>query len=314
MKKLICINTCNRLEHIKAYAYDFIKFCQNNDGYDFVVSLDGEDSDTINFCNKYHIPLVYSQRREGVGISKNRVLKKFNGYDYYFFIEDDVELINGEIFEKYIKVADRCGFLHMSLDDKWRFFGNEALDNCGDERVIYYNYGSAGFNFFTREGIEKVGGFHTEFAKYKRFGHTEHTYRFVNVGLHERAFITLESCFEGYCNWHNPPSVTTPGGFKTTKNWIMEDEQGIIDKKLRYFPVKTLSKYYYNNFIISDVIDNELLDISIYNKKTLLKKIQNHELQNSKYFLIKGLLERSLKNPIKWVTFPFNVFRILCKK
>jgi hypothetical protein len=94
----------------------------------------------------------------------------------------------------------------------------------------------------------------------------------------------------------------------------MEDEQKIIDKKLKYFPVKTLSKYYYNNFIISDVIDNKLLDISIYNKKILLKKIQNYELQNSKYFLIKSLFERSLKNPIKWVTFPFNVFRILCKK
>ncbi len=306
MKSLICINTCNRADQMQAYAYDFIKYCQGNDNYDFVVSLDGNDDETVNFCEKYKIPLVYSDKREGVGISKNRVLEKFSDYDYYFFLEDDVELLNGEIFEKHIDAANRCGFYHMSLDERWRFFGNEEVEECGKDIMKYYDYGSASFNFFTKEGIEIVGGFHEEFAKWKRFGHTEHTYRYVNAKLHSRAFITLDDCFEGYCDWHNPPSVTDPKQFKLTKNRLATMEQCIIDEKLINLPIKTIGKYYFNEYCIEDIKMHFLEDISQSHKE--LQKIKE-----SKLMLLKNLCYRSIKNPYKLVTFPYNAIKILSK-
>ena len=62
---------------IKTFVWDYIIFAKSNVDYDFVLSLDGADSDTISYCQKYHIPLLYSEENEGVGISKkqsNRVL------------------------------------------------------------------------------------------------------------------------------------------------------------------------------------------------------------------------------------------------
>jgi len=307
MKTLVCINTCNRSDQLMGYVFDFIKYCRNKKDYDFIVSLDGKDEDTINFCEKYKIPLIYSEKREGVGISKNRVLEKFNDYDYYFFLEDDVELLNGEIFEKHIDVANRCGFYHISLDERWRFIGNEDTKECGREKINYYDYGSASFNFFTKEGIEIVGGFHEEFAKYKRFGHTEHTYRYVNVKLHDRAFMVLENCFEGYCNWHNPPSVTDPKQFKLTKNRLATIEQDVIDKKLSNFPIKTLSKYYFNEYCVEDVRMDFLENISQCQKEV-------QKIKESKPMLLENLCSRSIKSPYKFITFPYNAVKILLKK
>ncbi len=342
MKTLICINTCNRPDQIKAYAYDFIKYCQDIDACDFVVSLDGNNEETIEFCERYKIPLIYSEKREGVGISKNRILEKFNDYDYYFFLEDDVELLNESIFAKHVDIANKCGFYHMSLDERCRFFGNIDSDECGGEKINFYNYGSASFNFFTREGIEKVGGFHEEFAKWKRFGHTEHTYRFVNQGLHKRAFISIEDCFEDYCVWHNPPSVTNSSNFEVTENRLARVEQNIIDKKMTYFSIKTFSKYYHNRFNVDDVDIKCLKDIAKLSKKIFLMercKIQHDEeikevnkllrdeegqlwqkekrlknLSDSKSLQLGDLFYRSIKKPYKLITYPYNFIKILLEK
>ena len=85
-KSLICITTCNRVSAIKAVIWDYINFCKKNDSFDFLISLDGDDKETVRYCEKHNIPLVYSKVREGVGLSKNRVLKTYSEFDYYFFI------------------------------------------------------------------------------------------------------------------------------------------------------------------------------------------------------------------------------------
>ena len=301
MKTLICINTCNRINYIKAFVYDFILFCINNKEYDFVISSDGKDNSLIEFCTKHKIPLVYSEKREGVGISKNRILKLFDDYDYYFFVEDDVELLNGDIFGYHINFAKKCDFQHMSLDEEYRFFGNKEIIKCDDYSLFLYDYGSAGFNFFTKEGIKKVGGFHTEFAKYKRFGHTEHTYRFVNAGLHKKAFIVGKDMFEGFCRWHNPASVTKGSDFEQTKNRIAIVEEDIIKEKLNYFPIKTLSKYYFNNFNKKDVKIKSLENVSIIEKKDIeifelqkeinLMKKSTFWIMRNKYLKLKSFLK-----------------------
>ncbi len=340
MKSLICINTCSRPDQIKAYVYDFIKFCQENEGYDFVISLDGKDQEVIRFCEFFKIPLIYSEEREGVGISKNRVIELKKDYDFYFFLEDDVELINGSVFDVSVDVAKKENIYHMNLDEKRRYFGNKKVENKDGVNIGYYDYGSASFNFFTRKGIGLVGGFHEEFAKYRRFGHTEHTYRFVNTGLHKRAFIVLEDYFEDYFVWHNPPSVTSPKGFAVTENRLAQVEQNLIDQKLTFFPIKTISKYHFNQYTKNDVRISYLKDISEGYKKVILEqekstilRIQQKEnekhtirdnsvfaegseynLRHSKAFQVGDLFFRSVKNPLKWVTFPFNFVKILLKK
>ena len=242
MKTLICLNTCARALNIKALSWGYIDFCKDKDNYDFIISLDGIDDKTIDYCNKFNIPLLYSEEREGVGLSKNRVLESYRDYDYYFFIEDDAELLNPAIFDIHIELSKKLDIHHFSLFDRSRF--KEITDNTKHKEynIIHSLYGGAPFNFFTRKGLDKVGGFHTLFAKFKRFGHTEHTYRFVNNNLSKYPFNVIENLIEGYCRWNDPLSVTQIK-VATTKNRLFKDEEDLINLKLKYFELKTISKY-----------------------------------------------------------------------
>jgi len=243
MKSLICINTYNSSNLVKTFIWDYIKFTNKNKNFDFILSLDGKDKNTITYCEKFNIPYIYSESNEGVGISKNRVLKEFKEYSYYFFIEDDVKLINTDVFDIHIKLSKELNIHHFSLFEENRIINKKEITKHNNYNIISAMYGSAQVNFFTKFGIETVGGFHTEFAKYKRFGHTEHTYRFMNSGLSKYPFQIIQECLKGYFKWYNPPARTRLN-VETSINNLFIGEENLISQKLEYFPIKTISKYY----------------------------------------------------------------------
>lgn len=243
MKNLICINTYNSLSLIKTFIWDYIIFTKSNTDYDFVISLDGIDRDTIDYCERYHIPLLYSEENEGVGLSKNRVIEHFPDYDNYFFIEDDVELLNSEVFDIHVSLAQKLNIHHFSLFEADRIRNKMNVVTCENYHIIQAMYGSAQVNFFTRSGLDTVGGFHTEFAKYKRFGHTEHSYRFFHAGLSKYPFQVIEECIEGFFRWNNPKSRININVEKSENRLFMGEEE-LIEKKLTFFPLQTLSEYH----------------------------------------------------------------------
>jgi len=243
VKNLICINTYNSASLVRTFVWDYIRFTQNNPDYDFLVSLDGSDQETIDYCDRYGIPLLYSDENEGVGISKNRVIKSFPDYDNYFFIEDDAELLNPEVFDIHIELSQKLNIPHFSLFDRDRIREVQAIREAEGYHIIGALYGGAPFNFFTQEGLEKVGGFHTEFARYKRFGHTEHSYRFYRAGLSDYPFQIIEECIRGYIGWHEPTSRIKIN-VAASENRLFVGEEELIAKKLTYFPLQTLSPYH----------------------------------------------------------------------
>lgn len=243
MKNLICINTYNSASLIQTFVWDYILFAGSNSEYDFVVSLDGTDQQTIDYCKLYGIPIIFSDKNEGVGISKNRVIKTLPDYDHYFFIEDDVELLNPDVFDIHIKLSKELGIHHFSLFEKERIVSIQNIRKAGDFHIISALYGSAQVNFFTKAGLDKVGGFHTGFAKYKRFGHTEHSYRFYHIGLSNAPFQIIQECIDGYFGWHNPVSRVKLN-LSTSKNHLFTGEEELIKQKLTYFPVQTLSAFH----------------------------------------------------------------------
>jgi hypothetical protein len=186
---------------------------------------------------------MYSELREGVGISKNRILERYPNYDYYFFLEDDVRLINPTVFDMHIEISDLGNIAHFSMGPEDRL-----LKEC---RPVYVQglkvrrawYGTAQFCFFTKAGLDKVGGFDLEFAKFKRFGHTEHSYRFVHSGLSECPFNVIDECHSDYLEWTEPRSVTN-ANVNIGPNRLYVGEENMIKKKIAWKPVKTLSKYH----------------------------------------------------------------------
>ncbi len=246
-----------RFVDVKSYAYDFIYFCNNNPDFDFVIGLDGQSDEFIEFCDKYDIPLVYSEEPEGVGISKNRVFTTWSDYDYYFFVEDDTELLNPAIFKLQIEVSKNTKIPHFSLSRRFRARDERGTTkvktSSGEFTVLHTDFGSAQYNFFTREALEAVGGWHTEFAKWKRFGHTEHSTRLVTSGLTKYRFNGIEEAMDGgYFRWHDPVSVVTMRGTTITKiGGLAKQEHEIIVQKLKHFPFNTPAKFHYNGKPIS---------------------------------------------------------------
>jgi len=280
MKTLITINTYKSVSLIRTFAWDYILFTRTNPDYDFVVSLDGSDPETIDYCEQYAIPLLYSEENEGVGLSKNRVIESFPDYDYYFFIEDDAELLNPEVFAIHIALSQRLNIPHFSLFDSDRIREVQSVREAEGYHIIGALYGGAPVNFFTREGLEKVGGFHTDFAKYKRFGHTEHSYRFYRAGLTDYPFQIIQECIKGYFGWHNPVSRVKLN-VTSSANRLFVGEEELIAQKLTYFPLQTLSSYHSRHLENVTHTENILIDADypkykarFYRKMALLDKVR----------------------------------------
>jgi hypothetical protein len=190
---------------------------------------------------------LYSEEREGVGLSKNRTLERFPDFDYYFFIEDDVELLDGSVFPIHIEVARASGIHHLSLTARRRIRNYDRSSTIAGHRVVHGFYGSADFNFFTAEGLRQVGGWHPLFAEYRRWGHTEHSYRFYRAGLAPTPFNVIEDLTEA-CIWHIPPTVTRTNLLPVDANEIVAPERKLIDEELIHVPLETISPYEFNGF------------------------------------------------------------------
>jgi hypothetical protein len=243
---LVCITTCERASYLRRYLPHFAKLCAGDSRFSLLVSLDGPDRDTVRLCEEWRVPLVHSAEREGVGISKNRVLESFPDFDYYFFLEDDVELVDGSVFPAHVELSQVSGIHHFSLFARRRIRNYTEESLVAGRRVRHGFYGSASFNFFTGEGLRQVGGWHPRFAEYRRWGHTEHSYRFFRAGLAPAPFNVAEELTET-CIWHIPPSVTRSNLLPGDANQIVAPERELIDLELRHVPLQTLSPYSFND-------------------------------------------------------------------
>jgi hypothetical protein len=243
-RALVCITTCERPNFLRRYLPHFARFCAEDPRFSLLVSADGTEAETMRFCEEWGAPLLHSSEREGVGISKNRVLERFPDFDYYFFIEDDVELIDGAVFPVHVELAQASDIHHFSLFSERRIGEPAGESTIAGRRVVHSFVGSARFNFFTAEGLRQVGGWHPRFAEYRRWGHTEHSYRFYNAGLAPAPFnVATELSYA--CIWHLHPSVT-PLTLAGDEEHIVAPERELIDQGLRHVPPQTFSPYEFN--------------------------------------------------------------------
>lgn len=255
-KSLICITTCNRLHEVRKYLIPYVQLALTNESFDFLLALDGNNPEYISFCEEFDLPLLFSDEREGVGLSKNRVLKAFPDYEHYFFIEDDIELLDSTIFDDVLLAAAESGFHHFTITGLNYITKRVCLTNyC----LLFGNKGGAQFSHYTKSGLSKVGGWHTEFAKYRRFGHTEHSYRYVTNNLQPNAFICVENCLDKILI-HDPPHVTHID-IDLNEMEISKPEQIILDQKLQNFQLTTLSTFHFNEKNVSQPGNESLLHL-----------------------------------------------------
>ena len=239
-KTLVAFTTCER-PHLVAKNLSRIKTCLPPEGqFDLVASIDGLSApgnrETLSLALEMGIDCVVAEEAEGVGISKNRVVSLFPDYDYYFFIEDDVEVLNAALFRKHIKIYKETRIHHFCLHEPDRLLKEDSPTITEDGDVIRHaQFGSAQINFFTQRALKKVGGWHPHFRELRRGGHTEHSYRIFNAGLIPAPFNYVDN-LRHCCQWNNPTSVIEPDWDTVGDNELFNVEIELIEKQLGYLP------------------------------------------------------------------------------
>ena len=237
---LVCITTCRRLPLLHRYLPHYAAFCESDRRFSLLVSLDGTEQAYLDFCKEWDVPVLHSADREGVGLSKNRVLKRFPDFDYYFFIEDDVELVDGSVFPIHVELAAASDIHHFSLFEPGGIRKPVGESTIAGRHVVHARFGGADFNFFTRQGLVRVGGWHPMFARYRRWGHTEHSYRFPRAGLAPAPFNVAVELIDSLA-WHAPPAVSRVNHTEFNEDQVAQPEQELMEQELDYVPVETLS-------------------------------------------------------------------------
>lgn len=250
---LIAVTTCNREVYLRRCLPSLAQVTVHDPRLSLVVSLDGDDAATQRLCEAWDIPLLTSDAREGVGIAKNRVLEQFPNFDYYFFLEDDVEVLDQSIFVAHIAIAHALDMHHMSLFEPRLAKEPVRTSRLLGADVLHCGYGSADFNFFTRLGLDTVGGWHPEFARHRRWGHTEHSYRFPRAGLAPAPFNVAVSLASAAA-WHSPPSVTRHTDVIFDAYQVAEPERKLLDLELHFVAPETIGPYRYNGVPLSPLV------------------------------------------------------------
>lgn len=244
-RALICVTSCRRLGFLRRYLPHLARFCVEDPRFRLVVALDGTDPEYLDFCDRWQVPLVYADACEGVGLSKNRVLEQFDDFPYYFFLEDDVELVDGSVFPAHVDLHRASGIHHFSLFERGGVRGRRDESRVDGIRVVHGDYGGGQFGFFTGEGLRAVGGWHPRFAEYRRWGHTEHSWRLYRAGLAPAPFNVAEGLSDSFV-WHYPPAVTRVEGVPMDADQIAAPERDLMDQMLRHVPLRTLAPHHTN--------------------------------------------------------------------
>lgn len=144
-----------------------------NDGQTYVC-----DSSDADYVSNHSFNL-------GVSYSKNELLSYLlsKGCDYIFIIEDDIELIDEQVFSRYIQAYKRSGIHHFMcgsfLPSRGKSIETFKYKNS-DVSISVYRNCAGSFTFYTRECLLNTGMFDEHY--WNALEHVDLTYRLSLLG------------------------------------------------------------------------------------------------------------------------------------
>jgi len=150
--------------------------------------------------------VINNKENLGVGKSKNKLLKHLydKGCDYIFILEDDMLILDNNVFNKYIEAHKASNIHHFNygpgspfnrkqnmefdlhnrheLDQHSEPNPRKIIDYGNNVKISLFQHTVAMFSFFTRKVIEEVGYIDEDF--YNAWEHVDHTYRIIKAGYH----------------------------------------------------------------------------------------------------------------------------------
>jgi GT2 family glycosyltransferase len=132
------------------------------------------------------------KKKMGVAVSKNQALKFLieDGCEHIFLCEDDVKIVNDDVFDIYIKTGEASGIYHLN----YAYHGPLNKDSNGNpkpRKVISFEndislslnlHICGAFSYYTKFVIDKVGMMDERFIN--SYEHLDHTYQIIKAGFH----------------------------------------------------------------------------------------------------------------------------------
>lgn len=201
-------------------------------GASLLVSIDGRDDALSAWCLEEGVSFLSSEAPEGAGLAKNRAVIAMSAFEHYFFVEDDVEVLEGSFFARQAAFASEVGIGHFVLHEKDRLRAPIRAEVVGGKRLLMAPYGSAQVSYYAWRALSVVGGWHPLFGQFRRGGHTEHSFRVWRAGLCPAPFTFVEEFAEMF-GWHNPPSVVWDDRLVIGANGVLRSEHELIDTRIQ---------------------------------------------------------------------------------
>ncbi len=172
------ITTRNRSKILDLMLLHHMKFFPKDGEVFYFILDDNSDENYVPVIAKYQFCFYKkSDTRLGIAKAKNECIKYLHNCDYVFLFDDDACPMHEDWYKVYIEASNCTGvghFQHMiqiaGLNKISSQDGLDIFDNTGGVML-----------FFTREMLNKVGGFDPKFGIYG-YEHSNLTSRCFNAG------------------------------------------------------------------------------------------------------------------------------------
>lgn len=178
--------TCDRVDFFKKSYRSLLNACQKLN-IDHVVVNDGLEN--VDVKTDF---LIKTGSKKGVAVAKNLALKFFldQKVQHIFLMEDDIEILDKNVFELYINAQESTGIKHFNFG----LHGNHNLDYLGrpnirrtinypnNTRINLYPNLLGAFSYYHIDTLKDVGLMDESF--YNALEHVDHTYQIIKKGYH----------------------------------------------------------------------------------------------------------------------------------
>jgi len=230
MEKIgVGIITYKRPQYLKKLL-DTIPFDRIND----VVVINDDPDDKPCDCERPFVEII-NEENLGVGKSKNKAFEYLleKGCTHLFIIEDDIEILDPDIFDIYIRTAKRSGIHHLAYGHvggslKKQIKGTrDYIDGTG---IQMYHNPQGSFCYYLSNIVKKIGLLDPEYKN--AFEHVDHEYQLIKAGL-----LPAFWWFPDVKDSHKYVRIT-PGGAINSSITNQEKYEENWQKSAEYFTTK----------------------------------------------------------------------------
>lgn len=194
--------TCDRPDFFKKSFFSLFDIVQEMDNIDYVIINDGKEKLPI-----YPINYIETDGYTGVAKAKNKALQYLidNGCEHIFLMEDDIQIIDRNVFNLYINASIKTGIKHFN----YGLHGNHNKTHLGEPNILrtiqYPNTDTSvdlypnvlgAFSYYHIDVLKDVGLIDEDY--YLSMEHVDHTYKasLKNYTSPWRYFADVHNSFE----------------------------------------------------------------------------------------------------------------------